>query len=350
MQLRSLYVDQNSVISDCASLHGHAEHFVPLSLSAAEVPARSVNKTAPKPWWERYKKKKGKKSRGGRRGDRRGPDARISRVQKGKRAAAKDAFRQARGEDYFEHGYSGTDSASCDRDLFESVSSSSITGDEKEFDREAEVQDIKEEIEQAEGEFQELKAANEELDKLEDEFDEKEISEIAAELDKVAKEIKEKEEQKLDFWETGPAKAFLAYQRSLEDSLQTAAENKRRREPLSPIKESDPPWIQNKKRRAAKQQGLFPTQSEQEVPAHEIRSKIAPAGSSSREPSTALDRFRLPVRAKPTPKRQLKAQNKFAARPTGASSSSSGQRPKQEEAKKEIKEEKPRVEFDDDDF
>ena len=86
------------------------------------------------------------------------------------------------------------------------------------------------------------------------------------------------------------------------------------------------------------------------MPAHEVRSKIAPAGSAKREPSTALDRFRLPVRATPTPKSKLKAQNKFAARPTGASSSSSGLRPKQEEARKEIKEEKPRVEFDDDDF
>ena len=300
-----------------------------MSLSAAEDPARSVNKTAPKPWWQRYKTKKGKKSRGGRRGDRRGPDARIARAQKGKRAAAKDAFRQARGEDFFDHGYSGTDSASDDRDLFESISSSSITGDEKEFDREAEVQDIKEEIERAEGEIKELEAAGEELDRLEDEYEEKEISEIAAELDKVAKEIKEKEELNSEFWKLGPAKAFLAYQRSLEDSLQTAAEKKKRRESLSP------PWIQNKKRRLAKQQGLFAPPFEQEEP---------------EEAMSSLDQLLVPVRAAPVPKSKLKAQNKFAARPTGASSSSSGQRPKQEEAKKEIKEEKPRVEFDDDDF
>ena len=321
---------QNSVISDCATLHGHAEHSFPLSSSAAEVPVRSSIKTAPKSWW---KKKKGKKSRGGRRGDRRGPDARIARTQTEKRAAAKDAFRAARGEDFFEHGYSGTEGTTDDRDLFESVSSGSITGDEKEFDRDAEVKDIKEEIEQAEGEYKELEAANEELDKDEDEYDEKEISEIAAELDKVAKAIKEKEEQNSDFWNSGPAQAFLAYQRSLEDSLQTAAENKKRRESLSPIKESDPPWIQAKKQRLAKQQG-----KQEEL--GEIGILEVPTSSGT---------HLIPVRATPVPKRSLVATNKFAARPTGASSSS-GLRTKQEEAKKERKEGKPKVEFDDNDF
>ena len=68
------------------------------------------------------------------------------------------------------------------------ISSDSITGDEKEFDRVAEVTGIKEEIEKAEGEYRELEVANQALDG--DEYDDKEISVIAAELDKVAKEIK----------------------------------------------------------------------------------------------------------------------------------------------------------------
>ena len=107
-----------------------------------------------------------------------------------------------------------------------------------------------------------------------------------------------------------------------------------KRESGSPEAEDEPPWITAKRQRTLKRQAK--------------KEKLSDLREEDR---TSLDRVVIPVKSVPVPKRSLQPRNKFLAEPESASSSS-GLRPKQEDAKEEIKKEreKPKVIFDDDDF